>query len=299
MILMNLKVLIRYGAGILLFLTAGVIFLVSMPKNEDITVISLTSAREESADTSGDVDEYPDASGASVPAKSGSGGEIYKEGSRIEESPEAESPEAKSPEADGPAVKSTQTGGPEAGGPDGGQTAPKPTACSIWVHVCGEVMEPGVYELPEGTRIAEAILAAGGPTEDAVSEAVNQALKASDGQQIYLPSREEVSRAQAQNQGESGFSKIAGNAGTAGNGDAGSKNAGPNPDTGADNAKVNLNTADLAELMTLPGIGSAKAESIIAYRNVHGKFKTAGEIKNISGIKDSVFNQIKDRVTVE
>lgn len=143
----------------------------------------------------------------------------------------------------------------------------------IYVHLCGAVNNPDVYVVKENTRLVELIELAGGLTKDASSEAVNQAAILLDGEQIYIPTKEEV---------ELGI-------------------VGITTDNTLDstNGKVNINKATSEELMTLPGIGEAKALSIINYRSESGGFKSIEEIKNISGIKDSVFNKISDKITIK
>lgn len=138
---------------------------------------------------------------------------------------------------------------------------------SIFVHVCGQVKSPGVYELPAGSRIYEAIEAAGGLTKAAKEDSLNQAQILEDGQQLYVASEEE---AKAQNS--------AGSISTEG--------------------KVNINKASREELMTLSGIGEAKADAIIRYREQNGSFKSIEEIMEIEGIKEGVFHKIEDQITV-
>lgn len=140
---------------------------------------------------------------------------------------------------------------------------------SIFVYVCGAVLNEGVYELESGSRVYEAIEKAGGFRENAAVTAVNQAKLLEDEEQIYVPTVEEMEKQQTEN-------------GTA-VGEAG---------------KINLNTASKEELMTLTGIGAAKAESIIRYREQQGGFKSVEEIKQIEGIKDGVYEKIKDNITV-
>lgn len=140
---------------------------------------------------------------------------------------------------------------------------------SIFVYICGEVKKPDVYELTEGSRVVDAVKAAGGLTKQAQAEGVNQARMLTDGEQVYVPSKEEGTQTVSAGEQES-------------NG----KN------------RINLNTADEAALMTLPGIGSAKAKLIVGYRESHGAFKSIEEIKNIEGIKDGVFEKIKDFITI-
>lgn len=137
----------------------------------------------------------------------------------------------------------------------------------IFVYVCGAVDRPGVYELPSGSRVYEAVALAGGMTADASETAVNQAEELIDGMQVYLPTKEEETAA---------FTAAA----------------------EADDGLVNINTADADLLMTLPGIGESKALSIISYREEHGAFSDISELKNITGIKDGVFTKIKDRIKI-
>jgi len=145
----------------------------------------------------------------------------------------------------------------------------------ICVHVCGAVNAPGVYEMAEGSRVCEAVALAGGFAEDADSTWINQAGYVQDGQQLYVYTAEETQ----------GLSRDAPPHGEAAVQDT------------ADGL-VNLNTAGREELMTLPGIGEAKADAIIAWRTEHGAFGAIGEIQQISGIKEAVFSKIKDRITV-
>lgn len=139
------------------------------------------------------------------------------------------------------------------------------TISLCYVHICGAVKKPGVYELETGTRIFQAIEQAGGFTEDAREEALNLALEVEDGMQIAVPSETDAEVL-----------------------------AGINP---ADD-RVNLNTASKAELMTLTGIGEARAEAILQYREEHGAFAEIEELKNVSGIKQAAYEKIKDDITV-
>lgn len=146
-----------------------------------------------------------------------------------------------------------------------------------YVHICGAVKKPGVYEVSKGARIFEAVDLAGGFTKDADKNFINQAASVEDGQQIYIPSKEEVLKE------ESG------------------KASGTIPGTGqpGNSGKVNINTATKEELCSLPGIGQAKADSIIDYRTNHGRFQNIEELKQIDGIKDGVYNKIKDKIISE
>ena len=157
---------------------------------------------------------------------------------------------------------------------------------TIWVYVCGQVADPGVYELAAGDRVVNALSAAGGMTEQAAETYLNQAEVLADGQKIYVPSEKE---AQEQKLSPDGSSPGAGSTGD------GSPGAGS---SSGRTEKVNLNTAGKAELMTLGGIGESRAEAIISYREENGGFRSIEEIKKIEGIKEGIFGKIKDKITV-
>ena len=148
----------------------------------------------------------------------------------------------------------------------------------IRVFVCGAVIKPSVCTLPEGARVQDAVDAAGGFRADADREWLNLARTLADGEQIRVPTREETSAYADGNAAVSGMA------------------ASTTP--GMKDGKIDLNTADAALLVTLPGIGEAKAAAIIAYREEHGGFSSAEEIMQISGIKQSIYERIRDRITV-
>lgn len=167
-----------------------------------------------------------------------------------------------------------------------------------FVYVCGEVRSPGVYCMEEGQRIFEAVEQAGGFTDKAVREYLNLADEICDGMKIFVPNREQVQSGQIPPEGlvSYGFGDGSGvNAGniasTIGAGKTGSGSA-------SASARINLNTASKEELMTLRGVGSARAEDIIRYREKHGGFQKIEEIKKVSGIKETTFEKIKDQITV-
>lgn len=141
------------------------------------------------------------------------------------------------------------------------------TLADICVYVCGQVNSPGIYYIGAGLRVADAIEAAGGITEDAYVEALNLAENVSDGQRIYVPAENETTGSPADSQ--SGRTSL-----------------------------ININTADASELVTLPGIGESRALSIIAYREENGAYSKIEDIMNVSGIKEAAFSKIKDRICV-
>jgi len=133
----------------------------------------------------------------------------------------------------------------------------------IFVYVCGAVNCEGVYELPGGSRVYEAIAMAGGFREDADVRNVNQAEVLEDEERIYVPIIGEEIRVDDEK-----------------------------------DARININKASKEELMTLPGVGESRAESIIKYREQQGAFQSIEDIMQVSGIKEGLFEKIKDMITV-
>ncbi|MCR5357679.1 MAG: helix-hairpin-helix domain-containing protein [Lachnospiraceae bacterium] len=146
---------------------------------------------------------------------------------------------------------------------------------TVTVYVCGAVTHPGVYELEDGSRVVDAIYASGGMSTEADRDYINQAMLLKDGDKVYIPTCEETAQA-----GDSGI------------------NSGNLSGMQDEPDKVNINTADAKELMTLPGIGEAKAALIIEYRENNGGFDSIEDIMKISGIKEGMFNKIKDRIRI-
>ena len=155
------------------------------------------------------------------------------------------------------------------------------------VHLCGAVNNPGVYELAIDSRIIDGINEAGGFAENASEDALNLAMEVTDGSRIYVPTIDEV-EAETDNAGVYGADRYV----TQGMGSSGTETA------VLGDKKVNINTADISELMTLSGIGESRAKSIVAYRQEHGGFKSIEEIKNISGIGDASFEKLKGDITI-
>ena len=136
----------------------------------------------------------------------------------------------------------------------------------IYVYVCGQVEKPGVYTLLEGSRIYDVFELAGGLTEEADADYWNQARLLKDGEMIYVPSKEEVKDRTFEDTQRGKEDK---------------------------SEKININTASKEELMTLPGIGEAKAMAILTYRQQNGPFSSIEEVKQVEGIKEAVFSKIK------
>ena len=141
---------------------------------------------------------------------------------------------------------------------------PETESSRIIVYVSGAVCFPGVYELSEGSRVNDALLAAGGLLEKAEEGLVNLAEPLSDGEMIYFPEKGED----------------------------------PEPRAQLSDGKTDLNLADKEELMRLPGIGEAKAEAILQYRKEHGSFQAVEELMLVSGIGEGLFEKIRNRIKV-
>jgi competence protein ComEA len=146
---------------------------------------------------------------------------------------------------------------------------PTPTPAPIRVYVSGAVRQPDVYELPPGSIIQHAVNAAGGPTSDADLDHINLALELRDQQQVYVP-----------RQGETNPPPPVSGGG------------------GQEGTLVNINTAPVAELETLPGIGPTLAQRIVDYRETSGPFETIEEIQNVPGIGLATFEGLRDLIAV-
>jgi len=149
--------------------------------------------------------------------------------------------------------------------------APTPTPQVLTVYVSGAVARPGVYTLPDHSRVRRAINAAGGFAEGALRAGVNLAQILMDGQQIHVP-----------REGEAPLPVVP----------AGS------PFSGDQAGSININTATVEQLTTLPRIGPVMAGRIIAYRESHGPFRKIEDIKNVKGIGDATFERLKDLIAV-
>lgn len=152
---------------------------------------------------------------------------------------------------------------------------PPPTAMIV-VDVAGSVMMPSVVTLPEGSRVYEAIDLTGGLKGEADTTNISLAQVLSDGEKLYIPSKEEIK------------------AGLVPHASAGPAAMG----TGKQNGLININTADSAALQQLSGVGPSTAEKIIRYRTEEGKFNKIEDLKNVSGIGEKTFEKLKEKITV-
>lgn len=174
---------------------------------------------------------------------------------------------------------------PSAGSAAGGTPSADEASGRVYIHICGEVKKPGVYTFSHDPRVIEVVEKAGGFTRKADQTGINLAVSVTDGAQLVIASKEDKKNPAA-----------AGTGGTSGGGDAsGGTGSGDGDGSGG---KININQASKEELMKLTGIGEAKANQIITYREEMGKFQKIEDIMNISGIKEGVFNNIKDDITV-
>ncbi|CBJ22202.1 competence protein CelA [Streptococcus mitis B6] len=143
----------------------------------------------------------------------------------------------------------------------------------ITVDVKGAVKSPGIYDLPVGSRVNDAVQKAGGLTEQADSKSLNLAQKVSDEALVYVPTKGEESASQQAGSGA--------------------------PSSTSKEKKINLNKASLEELKQVKGLGGKRAQDIIDHREANGKFKSVDELKKVSGIGAKTIEKLKDYVTVD
>lgn len=149
----------------------------------------------------------------------------------------------------------------------------------VYVDIGGAVKNPQLAELPAGSRVEDAIEAAGGLTKDADLSEVNRAALLTDGEKIYIPAEGEETAA----------------VGAAGGGSSG---GGSVSAAGITSGRININTADEILLQQLTGVGPVTAQKIVDYREQHGKFRAIEELKNVSGIGEKTFEKMRDDVTI-
>ncbi len=174
----------------------------------------------------------------------------------------------------------------------------QPVSRTIYVDVCGAVVNPGVYELSSDSRVFQAIEKAGGYLPGAAASYLNRARSLYDGQQIYVPTQEEVdSQTIPLTQDETAQDGVV-QEGTAQTGTA-ADNTADGTETTQAGQRINLNTADVSQLSTLTGVGESKALAIIAYREENGPFTSIEDIMNVPGIKEGTYEKIKDKIAIE
>lgn len=140
---------------------------------------------------------------------------------------------------------------------------------AVMVHVSGAVQRPGVYSLPAGARVVDALAAAAGPAPHADPDALNLVRPLTDGEQLHVPAEGETNATEATSSGGS-----------------------------AGHSRVNINRASQAELETLPRVGPTLAQRIIDHRTEHGPFRNIEDLQAVSGVGDQTFANLRDLITV-
>ena len=170
---------------------------------------------------------------------------------------------------------------------------------TLWVHICGYVQTPGIYELPVDSRVYDCLMAAGGFAKGANETALNLADYLQDGSQIYVPGLAADAEANGTQETGAQGTIILGTNVPATNGPETGKTPGKTAgETDTEDSLININTASREQLESLPGIGESRAGDIIAYREANGPFQSIEDIQKISGIKSAIFAKIKDLITV-
>lgn len=180
----------------------------------------------------------------------------------------------------GSASGSSGTGGAYGAGDFGTDGVVTAANGMIYVDIGGAVKEPKLAELAAGSRVEDAIQAAGGLTGEADLSSINRAALLNDGEKVYVPKKGEAAL---------GSGGADGTGGSGGAGTAGASNPG---------GKININTADITQLQTITGVGPVTAQKIIDYRTENGRFSSIEDLKNISGIGEKTFEKMKGDVTV-
>lgn len=159
----------------------------------------------------------------------------------------------------------------------------------IKVYICGHIKTPGVYDIGNGSRLVDLVSLAGGATEDACLEAINLAQILADSQKFYIPSLDEIKNGVPSFVNE--WEDITSNSNDSSSTDMANSQS-------FQNKVININFASLSELVQLSGIGNVIAQNIIDYRNKYGQFKSKEELKNVKGIGEKKFEEIKDFISV-
>lgn len=149
----------------------------------------------------------------------------------------------------------------------------------IYVDVCGAVKIPGVYRIEAGSRVFQVLEQAGGCTEEASLESVNQADLLTDGQKLRIYTKEEAEQIENDLREEAQGMETGG-------------------ETSSD-GRVDINRAGKEELMTLNGVGETRAQAILAYRESHGKFSSVEELMQVEGIKEKTYEKLKEQIRID
>ena len=163
---------------------------------------------------------------------------------------------------------------------------PAPTLAPIAVDVTGAVTRPGLYKFPEGSRVQDAIDAAGGLLANANTTAINLAARLEDGQRLEIPEIQAAPEVAVTEGSVFSFSS------------PGGATSEPTSESPSNSELININTATVEQLDTLPGIGPSTAQKIVDYRATNGPFIVIEDIVKVSGIGPSTFDNIKDLITV-
>ena len=178
-----------------------------------------------------------------------------------------------------PQAATTPAFPPTAGATASQTTPPAPTSPVVGVYITGEVADPGVYIINEGSRLANLILIAGGPTDRADITAVNLAALLRDEQHWHIPARDPAAAPLP--------------AGLVASGQAAPSSSAPSPA-----GKLNLNTADVDQLKILPGIGEVRAQAIVSHREDNGAFTSVDALLDVSGIGVATLESLRDFIEV-
>ena len=214
------------------------------------------------------------------PARMSSGADADSETKLIAGRSSGEVTQKESESGDG---NDTGSGSGAAAGVDLRNQGGSPDAGSIYVYICGAVKKPGVYTFEKNPRVVEVVDRAGGFTKKADAVSVNLAGVCEDGAQVVIGEKGKAGEAL-------GSGVVSGGTGIVGavSGDS----------TSGTDGRIDINTAGAEELTQIPGIGEAKSAAIVSYRDEHGRFQKPEDLMQIPGIKEGIFNRIKDYIRV-
>ncbi|MBQ6371339.1 MAG: helix-hairpin-helix domain-containing protein [Firmicutes bacterium] len=180
------------------------------------------------------------------------------------------------------------------GGVEAGTVQPLDTDGIVYVDIGGAVKQPMLAELPTGSRVEDAIQAAGGLTKKADLSQINRAQVLTDGEKVYIPEKGENGDLSS----GAGGGGSSGSSGSGANGSSGGGETGTPGAVGMSGGKININTADVILLQQLTGVGPVTAQKIVDYREQNGNFSSIEELKNVSGIGEKTFEKMRDDVTI-